>query len=270
MNFFAGLITHPRSSYSVNPEFQQLQEALSRLTKEDHLLVAGTDSFTHGEVPIQQLWTRPFRVAWTLWRVRRFRGGSFLSVLFLVLREFVAEASVSGPRKGLKRMVRNRNITASHYLLWKKALDTGVRWTLICEDDVALRSQWFAKELEEIIDFLSNDEESKRPLALFLSQSFSLEAHGLANSSLHVTHVGEQHLIESHDFGWSDTVAATVYSKEFLELLVDYFDRLSEATLATIPVDWLVDLAICELFQENQLRTVHLIPGLCIQQSLQP
>jgi GR25 family glycosyltransferase involved in LPS biosynthesis len=167
-------------------------------------------------------------------------------------------------------MVRNRNITASHYLLWRKALDSSASWTLICEDDVALRSQLFEKELVEIVDFLGNDEESNRPLALFLSQSFSLETHGLANSSLHVTHVGEQQLIESHDFGWSDTVAATVYSRGFLELLVDYFDRLSEATLATIPVDWLVDLAICELFHETPLRTVHLIPGLCIQQSLQP
>ena len=269
LSVFCGLITHPASSYRPQPSFEELRTTLAEIAGTDRFAEATGNEVSARSLPSASIWLRPLRVAFTLWRIRRFRGAPIYSVLPLVLREFFSEARQSGPKKGLTRMLRNRNITASHYSLWNKALSSNCDWVLICEDDVLINTENLKGGLLDVISPSNTPNKPDAPVVIFLSDSFSLRTHGLGVGSVEsrVTR-GNTTIEEGLGFGWCDSLAATFYSRSFLECLVDYFEQLSEVTLANIPVDWLVDLALIDFFREGPVRTLHLRPGLCSQQSL--
>jgi len=267
MEIFTGLITHKNSSYRQQISFHNLERTLSGLDRSGKVTVIDDDTFSVADVPRWLVLARIFLVPVMDYRVKRFRRNSIKRSVRSSLKEIRKELRRRTGDKAVKWLVRNRNITAAHISLWQKALESGVDWVMVIEDDVIIADTDFSAKIESVLKYASGH--GIQSAAIFLSGSFTPKQHMVTNLASQLEHADGVSFRISAERGWSDTVAATIYSRPLLEDFLRFLTKAPKMMLATLPIDQVLDLFLIVISRHaTSLRTIHLEPAICQQQSL--
>jgi len=173
--------------------------------------------------------------------------------------------------KGQRILTRLVNIELAHLNLMKQALDSGVEWVLIVEDDA--QSVDIQNLAANLANFIKRYSGQIQPSYLNLSKSFSDERLNTQRLLSRVTKWGlsdNQTLqVYASDRPFTNTVCAILYRRDFL---LELSTRLSAIPLRPVlPIDWKLNKAILTMVEQGSLGsgdcwTVE--PGPIIQGSM--
>ena len=247
--------------------FAHLVEVLSELTQTGRVAIFDTDSYTERDISMKQVLARIFLVALWDYRIKRFRRNSLSRSLYAFAREAKNELRKGLGHRARTWLARNRNITAAHSSLWSQAIESEADWVVIVEDDVLVTDPSFVAKIRTLVEFAESQED--RYIAIFLSGSFTREQHMAENLKYLRKQSDDTHFWVSTDRGWTDTVASTIYSRQFLCQLLTFIENWPGISKETLPIDQLVDLFLLKSFRGAfQPVTIHLEHPICMQQSL--
>lgn len=267
MKVFTGLVTHSDSPYANSPTLRDLKTQLLGISHGEGITLSDTNPFGERNLPALAVVFRPFFIAMTLFRVRRYRRVGLLSSVVSAMKEFCSELCLLTRGDARKWAIRNRNITHAHFELWALAIASGNDYIAVFEDDVVVQANGFGNQLMEAVR-MCEMAATQQGWALFISESFSFQTQGVQQETLLNAASGSVGLFFDPEIGWSDTVAATVYSRLFLKKLISFSEDLSELVFWSLPIDWLLDLFLLSAARASRVVTFHARPGLCKQQSL--
>lgn len=269
MGIFAGLITHENSNYQDLTSYEELKRVSAELDQRGTVTVFDTDSFSPEDVSRWQVLARKFLVPVMDYRVKRFRKNSVRRCMRSVTRETRNELRRGLGVQAVKWLARNPNITSAHISLWTDALKSDAEWILIVEDDVQIVDANFVAKVEALVDY--SESLHQQSIAAFLSGSFTRKQHMVTSLPCKQDEFRGVHFFVSEDRAWSDTVAATIYSRKFLEDFLSFLSKSWKITEATLPIDQLLDVFLIHSSSSpHPATTLHLDPAICKQQSLKP
>jgi hypothetical protein len=254
---FIGVVSHPRTSFTVNQGEDGLAAQLVK-----HLNELGTPASYSVNV------RNDFDTAGVLATRSVFRSGIAEEVR--LEREWNAFLGASnGPQFWLRHIARlfrvqsflfrkthnaeiQRliNIELSHTRLMKEGLDSGAPWVLIIEDDAATPD--IVDLAQGLVGFLTLN-----PSISFVNLSHSFELSDLGISHLlHVTNENEwvgrtERKILVADRPATNTVCAILYKRQFLEYLVRELELIPMQPV--VPIDWRLNQALMNLWNKGMI-----------------
>ena len=151
-------------------------------------------------------------------------------------------------------LLRLANIEEAHIALMKQAVTSGCAWTLILEDDaqnsdVDQLARDLARSLEEW-------DGGGKPSYVNMSASFPLKDLKLSQRLTKKTSWDSGSDVLSAPIPFTNTVCAMLYRHGFLENLLSQLQSIPLEPV--IPIDWKMNKAIMELYQEGKIG-----PGDC-------
>ena len=256
---FIGVVSHPRSSFTVNQgsgglapllaaEIRKYDwECLFSLNLINEFDVTGAEleasAFRKGiaeEVRLERVWNRFLGVEPAL-RRRLFRLLRWMRLQSLWVR-----------RSNAKEVRRLRNIELSHLSLMRNGLAQGADWILILEDDAS------AKNIADLAAGLDGIFSCESPPA-FVNLSHSFRLSDLGISKLLFTHPVVRWFgpiprdVLASRLPATNTVCAILYRRGFLENLVRKIDEIPVYPI--VPIDWRVNQALMNLCETGHINS---------------
>ena len=279
-----GVVTHPTSTYSTF-QIKQFCEQRSSLTKSYStrikLKVLSENSHGESEVSLLGILLSSLYISMLSVRWQKYLGAQKqLSIRQLAsytkafFRPFFRLLNPATRRIEKIKSLRILNITSSHLKLLREAIESDYDGILILEDDAYFQSpDLLGSFLEKIIEFSAALPIRKHYIDL--SESFSLIELGAAH--LVITAESQKLVIEESIFNIqkmsvpiTNTVCAVFYSPEFVHVLEkEISKKLTKRFDKYIPIDWLINKILIELYNDNHRVTCYTTnPGIFRQQSL--
>ena len=252
---FTGVVSHSRSSFTVNQGENGLAATLVRHLNEfdisavysvnvlndfDKAGVPATGSvFRAGiaeEVRLEREWNKFLGVRFGL---RSWIGhvARWLRVQSFLIRK--------ADTKEIRRLI---NIELSHTKLMSEGLNSGAQWVLILEDDASvLRIQDLTEGLQGIFH------SQAKPAYVNLSHSFGVDELGIRDLLNPLTGVFWTGTIARTIFGANkpatNTVCAILYHRDFLIHLINEFELIPSEPV--VPIDWRLNQALMNLWNKG-------------------
>ena len=273
MRIAVGLITHQSSPYRDTETFRDLVDALEQLSGKNGIHIEDRNQCSAADLPPLARLLRPIIHGSVVWKVARFRGLGVLESMGRTFRLMKMHIGHGFGERAIREIVRNLNITAAHLAVWDWGIGKDSDWVGAFEDDLAVAKNFSVGDIQDVAESVNARIPGGVGVIIFLSRSFAIGEHGAQAivDSQHLTKQGVSVSLSRR--GFSDTVAATLYSKDALQRLLSIVASFSPLVRAVVPIDWLLDLAFIRLADdavETQfpLVTAHLDHGLFRQQSL--
>jgi hypothetical protein len=276
---FIGVLTHPRSSYSLD-HTNLLSSNLNRAGIHTALEVCKENLIENSWTSITRRLAIVSAMEYGLLKINWYRnlpkkGVGAVGVL-LALANLLKQLGYllwpSGLVKTRASMIRLRNISLGHAGLWHQALQSESEWILMLEDDADPNNPTtLSRDLLNIIEHLEKDNKDSTGIFCDASLSYSNDELGIKTLGTPCLLTGVQRLYEV-DKPFTNTLCAVLMSRSFVQNLSSGIHKyLENPKDGFLPIDWLVNKYLLETQTKpkSQSKFYKIQPGLYAQRSLQ-
>ena len=280
---YLGVVTHPSSSYSTKHIEQFYISSLSKNSDSTRvkLNILSENAHDESEVSLLGILINAVNISILGVKWQRYLGAKkrfTLWQLVIYIKTFgklsLRLLNPTSMRIEKSKALRILNITSSHLKLIREAIEHDFDGILILEDDADFQSS------ELLGSFLDKLLEISAALAVRehyvdLSESFSLLQLGAEHlitpsESQKIVIQDNVYCVDKMKLPITNTVCAVFYSLEFARVLEKQLSKkLNKRFEKYIPIDWLINKILIELFNDNYRVSCYTTnPGIFRQQSI--